>query len=91
MSLPWIQLLEFIFAVATVIGFSLHSIPRSAAWLGCSLFLGADIWRSLRVGEISTFYSFTVSREDSPVVFTGIIVFQSLFMLFCFLVSLFSL
>ena len=96
MSLQMIQVLEGIFAVLTLIGFDLDSAPRWAGWLCCCLFLALDTWRSSRVGEISTgpsyrWYGFTFSRDESPGLFTCILLCYSLLTLACFLGFLFSL
>jgi hypothetical protein len=96
MSLKMLIVLETIFAVFGIIGFCLDSVPRWETWLCCFLFLGLDIWRSLRVGIISTsgftrYYSFTFTRDDSPVLFSCVIAFQGLLTLICFFVFLLSL
>jgi hypothetical protein len=96
MSLKTIQVLECVFAVLGAIGLSVDSVPRWGAWLCGFLFLGLDTWRCLRVGEISTgpswkWYGFTFSRDESPEIFAGVVVFQvllTLVFLFIFLCSL---
>ena len=96
MSLRAIQVLECVFAISAVIGFCVDSLPRWAAWLSCFLFLGFDTWRCLRVGEISTgpdykWYGFTFDRDDSPEIFTGLVVLQTLLTLVFFFIFLSSL
>jgi hypothetical protein len=64
------------------------------AWL--FPFLALYVWRSLRVGEISTgpacrWYGFTFSRDDSPVLFGCIMLFHVVLTLGCFFAFLFSL
>ena len=96
MSLQLIQVLELVFAISTVIGFSVHSMPRWEEWLSLFLCLAFDTWRCLRVGEISTgnstrWYGFTFNRDDSPELFACAVVFQVLLTVGSFFIFLYSL
>jgi hypothetical protein len=78
------------------IGFLVDSTPRWATWLSCFFFLGLDTCRCLKVGEISTgpdykWYGFTFDRDDSPEIFAGLVVLQTLFTLLFFFIFLSSL
>lgn len=91
-----IQILECIFAACTMVGLSFDSIPRWEGWFSCFLFFGLDTWRCLRVGVISTgptykWYGFTFSRDDSPEIFSCIVLFQVFLTLVCFFIFLSSL
>ena len=95
MSLRMVQVLECVFAICTAIGLSVKSVPHWAGWLSCFLFLALDTWRCIRVGEISSgsdykWYGFTFSRDDSPMLFTCVLVLQVLLTLVCFFIFLCS-
>lgn len=96
MILRWTVILETIFALAAIAGLCLDTVPHWEAWLCMSLFCGLDTWRCWRVGEVSTAGLFRGSfirfdSEESPLIFTCLMICQGLLTLACFGAFLFYL
>jgi hypothetical protein len=96
MSLKMIQVLECVFAICAILGLVVDSVPSWERWLCWFLFVGLDTWRCLKVGEISTgpdwkWYGFTFDRDESPEIFTVLVVLQMLVTLVLFFIFLSSL